>query len=951
MRPFIVKVVSRGRSNAGEIAGDAPSKPRVAQDKMDFRQVSVFPGPLSGDDSVLRPSPDKSIGTSASSEAGTPPVGKSTGAKKGMGKLESAIQRLAQNALNASRATPSPTPAGSAGDSDYSEGELRIDESPSLVTVDLPEDHAVTGVYNCDLCPFIGKSLRILKHHRRTHFSYRPYGCKYCALKSFYIANIRSHCELKHPGKPNTYLQFEKPSVLELNTNDRRLDRIHSAQSSTDVQLEADKNEEDSILSLASKMLPPLSKEDLALAEQGGLLGTSQEDSFQPTSGLGGPAICPLCPHFLPNSFELHKHLNSSHPGYGPYRCGYCSAVQKMKKSMRSHLSSRHHGLPVKYSLVDPSAPEDIQKTQTEEEDKVKQDAKETNGKDADDEGETVDTPFMREGAEEMAIDTSDMIEYVEDRSGDADEDSDDELKKNLADASSLYSCKHCHFVTKQGGAIRHHVMAHLGYCPYKCGHCGRKSVKSYPIKLHIKRQHPGKPMRIISIRNEEFEATLNTHYVRHAVKNQSLTAVKSSVEVSTLGTWRGKRKHFEMSAQKSPGDSSSDKEKPYSDGLISPNEDATMDLSVGDLSAEMGKSPELLQYEKTLGNRKVYYQCALCGFKCDNNTSIRRHLMWETMYKPYCCSLCKRTDILAAAMRKHIREKHPHGSGRVIFRKNSQKEQRLVSLVNQSRLFTEKYRPLSASPPPITSPQLEPQEPVVVAPESPVPQALEPVEPQEQPLVPKKLANGLVKCPSCPKIMKMKLFRKHMVFHGGHRVKCDICDKTFYYPSDVLKHHGSAHKNLDTPYKWSKLASPVKPPVQTKATTPIGANAANSSGLLKVKIAFKKDSPPEIVPAASQQGTNAKTAIGGNRHPNLITTDVIAYIQETDPNNPVPPHSKQGKQQHWCDGQQFSGKVEKRKCEPLGQRLHSPICQDFLLVYFFTGFGFPWYARVERRV
>ena len=902
MKPYIVKVISKSRSTSlgGNQNSNQGTTTFIEQSISSQNTVSVFPEPVSDSaSSSTRPSPDKSVGTPASSGAGTPTniKGNNNSSKKvgsRFGKLESAIQRLAQNALNnasSSSATPSPTMMENAEhrDGDSWDGDQITDTSnpTSFITEDITEDLSTPGQNKCDLCPFIGKSFRILKHHRRTHFSYRPYGCKYCALKSFYIANIRSHCELKHPGKPSAYLQFEKPTVLQLDTSDRRLDKSLTSKSSNSQNTSAD-NEDDSILGLSSKMLPPLSKEDLALAEQGGLLDPQgEEGSAPPSNEPVGPVICPLCPHFLPSSLELRKHLSSSHPGYGPYKCGYCSGIQRFKKGMKSHLSSRHPTMPPKYTLVDPSIPQGPQKNRNE---------KDKQGKDGavGDSERSTDTPFMTEGAEEMSIDTSDMIEYVEDVSN-GEKDDDDELKRNLADASSLYKCKLCIFLTKQGGAIRHHVMSHLSYCPFKCGHCGRQSVKSYPIKLHIKRQHPGKSMRVLNNRNEEIEKTLSTYYVKHAVKNQSLTDVKSSVEVSSLGTWRGKRKQFENSKQKSPGDSSSDKEKTLNDGLTSPNEDTIGESGFEDqMMLETQKTPELLQYEKTLGNRKVYYQCVLCGFKCDNNTSIRRHLMWETTYKPYCCSLCKRTDILAAAMRKHLRDKHPHSSGRVIFKKNTQKEQRLVSLVNQSRHYTEKYKPPRIITP-ISPPRPASEDSLEASDENLTPTKIPTVLSDQKPLTPKKLANGLVKCPSCPKIMKLKLFRKHMVFHGGHRVKCDICDKTFYYPSDVHKHHGTAHRNLDVPYQWSKLPTPVKPQNSRKVIhSPPPTNS--SSGLLKVKIAFKKDAQPEIVHTPSQDVNGAnRLPSGGNRHPNLITTDAIKFVQETDPDNPIPPHSKQG--------------------------------------------------------
>ena len=68
---------------------------------------------------------------------------------------------------------------------------------------------------------------------------------------------------------------------------------------------------------------------------------------------------------------------------------------------------------------------------------------------------------------------------------------------------------------------ITMHVLL-VGYAPFSCGWCGvRKSVKSYPIQQHIKRQHPGKSLKIINHKNEELEASLNQHYTRHDVKNR----------------------------------------------------------------------------------------------------------------------------------------------------------------------------------------------------------------------------------------------------------------------------------------------------------------------------------------------------------------------------------------------------------------------------------------------
>ncbi len=68
-----------------------------------------------------------------------------------------------------------------------------------------------------------------------------------------------------------------------------------------------------------------------------------------------------------------------------------------------------------------------------------------------DDNTSVVDEEFEADDAE---------AEDVEDEGKD---EGDRVLQQNLGEASSVYSCKHCQFVTKQSGAMRHHVMAHFG--------------------------------------------------------------------------------------------------------------------------------------------------------------------------------------------------------------------------------------------------------------------------------------------------------------------------------------------------------------------------------------------------------------------------------------------------------------------------------------------------------
>ncbi len=70
-------------------------------------------------------------------------------------------------------------------------------------------------------------------------------------------------------------------------------------------------------------------------------------------------------------------------------------------------------------------------------------------------------------------------------------DEGDSELQRNLAEASSVYSCKHCQFVTKQSGAMRHHVMAHFGKNHTFSLHYTLKADRPHPRDNSTHRQSP----------------------------------------------------------------------------------------------------------------------------------------------------------------------------------------------------------------------------------------------------------------------------------------------------------------------------------------------------------------------------------------------------------------------------------------------------------------------------
>jgi len=75
------------------------------------------------------------------------------------------------------------------------------------------------------------------------------------------------------------------------------------------------------------------------------------------------------------------------------------------------------------------------------------------------------------------------------------------------AGGAVIYRCRMCHYRSDKVTVVRHHVMAHLLYHPYRCPYCDTaRSVKSSPINKHVRLRHPGQQPNFICQRDEELE-------------------------------------------------------------------------------------------------------------------------------------------------------------------------------------------------------------------------------------------------------------------------------------------------------------------------------------------------------------------------------------------------------------------------------------------------------------
>ena len=57
------------------------------------------------------------------------------------------------------------------------------------------------GAFFFYLCSYSSMARTLVAKHRKTHFSYRPYGCAYCQFMAFCRTRIQSHHRKVHSDK------------------------------------------------------------------------------------------------------------------------------------------------------------------------------------------------------------------------------------------------------------------------------------------------------------------------------------------------------------------------------------------------------------------------------------------------------------------------------------------------------------------------------------------------------------------------------------------------------------------------------------------------------------------------------------------------------------------------------------------------------------------------------
>ena len=321
-----------------------------------------------------------------------------------------------------------------------------------------------------------------------------------------------------------------------------------------------------------------------------------------------------------------------------------------------------------------------------------------------------------------------------------------------------MFKCRLCSYQSLKVTIMRHHVMSHLLYHPYKCPYCDLvHSVKSSPVTKHIRAKHPGKELRFKCLRDNEMEKQVLNMYTR--------TPLDGSEPLPETAARLPKAQHLHAA------------------------------------TTEHRYKP----------SRKAFYRCHICGLVTQIRTDMKHHLMREIHYKPYRCGHCEYAEPSRSAMGKHFRSKH---AGMVIDIRDALEPARdaeVEKMLNECSVkgtaleddiaeqtyntFKLQNRSTPATPRfSFAASKCKTINSVLAA--------------------SRKLMNAKQhKCPHCSYAnFSLKAMQQHvLVKHRPCRLQCGYCDHRSHYPSWIVKHIATCHPGMETRYTKVSSCTPVQ--------------------------------------------------------------------------------------------------------------------------------------------
>ena len=755
----------------------------------------------------------------------------------------------------------------------------------SLDSLDALKDYTL---WKCKSCGrgYVQK-IKAQYHFALKHLNLKPYMCNYCSFGDLTRKRVVDHMVKEHAGQEVVvFAAFREHALVQ------------------------------------KKVLPV----KVDISEYGnalkGVKFIAPESDPKKQAKLKSAVRCPVCATIFDTMEQLDEHIGAVHSNYTGFKCCFCGIYIKAKQKMKYHLSHRHPDQEFQYQPIKNGVPFGSPLNTFEDAVRRKTPLSVIKKPNLSGGGSlTVALPFKRPKQypyKSLAFSSlnkrrpgtpAEPTLTMKIPKGPAEQDIPGKVvgrspprmikpRSDVVGGTVWLNCCHCSYTTLTSTLMRHHIMSHLAYRPFRCPYCKFGGVRSYQVKKHIQSIHPGKSDVHKYVPIQHIEDTIKDHFTMKIRKGAGDTD-------SHVKPYRLKRVASNESTEDASRFEGQDTEPgPYQEPLPKKikleQEDPPPEYEEETLPESNTQTDRSLLLKGSLLQKKEVFVCVLCGFRRPSRSSLLRHIMWELNYRPWCCPYCTYRDVTLFGVKRHCFQQHPTDPFKMVLKQNPDRMSRIHSLVEQSKIenggpdvgtdrMHKDIQPrldndeeedmiegdISGDPILESAGRLEEKQAnaqaqassnqtemapiyeagmmVAVPMDSTVVTSAEQLKEEET----KQSTDPPLQCPNCSFTGYNKsTFRKHVLRHGPKRFMCGICNRQAFFKFDLIKHHARVHKKRAL--KVISLLTDAEGPARKK-----GGNSKRAAPKKKKKtnVLNKKRPTFTIQPPESQKGDEQSSA------------------------------------------------------------------------------------------
>lgn len=430
------------------------------------------------------------------------------------------------------------------------------------------------GNWICPSCPYQNGKLSIVKKHLLSHFTYKPYVCKYCGQCSSTLANLKRHFSSAHPRKTENFKKVtDKSKEHAIHAMWAKINRVHPDVSDTNdtSRITTPKKRESHFDASDGPPTPKRQKldnvESLDVKNEISLDAALKYQVILDTSGTRF-FKCSLCDFKAERKLTLQLHLNNH--GSKFFKCFYCDYTTKMLTNAIRHHDQKHGDSLIK--IVNKKTKEVISPMKkrdpgtSDEEYKPKRIMSITALKYFCNKCPHVcDSLFLYR----QHLASHSGFTYLTEASG----------------IDSKLSCGYCAYIASDNTDFSNHISSHLEMRRLKCGYCQFSDHLRKQILVHLRNEHPGQPECVTNV------SLQNATAARYQLVNFDPQVVLKRLDIGGVQVKRKFRRiHMET-------DSESDEEND---------------------SSRKSAKPDVVQVEQKATVCNINDQDTVCGERCE---------------------------------------------------------------------------------------------------------------------------------------------------------------------------------------------------------------------------------------------------------------------------------------------------------------------------------------------